>query len=84
MAAAYLKSVVSLRSFITVSVNPQRAQGREALCAMENAPNALVTHPDVVPRRYPITPYHADYIGHADRDADTKRPCWLPQTQRSQ
>ena len=26
----------------------------------------------MVPHRYPITPYHADYIGHADRDADTK------------
>ena len=40
---SYLKSVVSLRSFITVSVNPQRALGREARCrVIENAANALV------------------------------------------
>ncbi|MEH2506541.1 hypothetical protein V1290_005352 [Bradyrhizobium sp. AZCC 1578] len=70
---SHLKSVVSLRSFITVKVNPERAQGREARCrAIENAANALVSHPDVVPHRYPITPYHADYIGHVDRGADTK------------
>lgn len=70
---SHLKSVVSLRSFITVSVNPQRVQGREARCrAIENAAHSLVSHPDVVPYRYPITPYHADYIGHVDRGADTK------------
>ncbi len=88
---SYLKSVVSLRSLITVSVNPQRALGREARCrAIENAANALVTHPDVVPHRYPVTPYHAA----ATRSRRTMRTtsvtriatqtrspsCWLPQT----
>src|SRR5262245_17337622 len=46
---SHLKPVVSLRSFITVSVNPQRVQGREARCrAIEDAANSLVSHPDVV------------------------------------
>jgi hypothetical protein len=66
----HLKSVESLKSLITVSVNPQssRLQGREARCrALEEAAAALAAPPDVVMHPYPITPYHADYLGHADR-----------------
>ena len=66
----HLKSVESLKSLITLSVNPQlsRLQGREARChAIERAAAALATPPDVVVHPYPITPYHADYLGHADR-----------------
>lgn len=66
----HLKSVESLKSLITVSVNPQssRLQGREARChAIGQAAAALAASPDVVVSPYPITPYHADYFGHADR-----------------
>jgi hypothetical protein len=66
----HLKSVESLKSLITVSVNPQplRLQNREARChAIEQAAAALAAPPDVVMHPYPITPYHADYLGHADR-----------------
>lgn len=66
----HLTSVESLKSLITVSVNPQssRLQGREARChAIEQAAVALAKRPDVVLHPYPITPYHADYLGHADR-----------------
>jgi hypothetical protein len=66
----HLKSVESLKSLITVSVNPQplRLQNRAARChAIEQAAAALAAPPDVVMHPYPITPYHADYLGHADR-----------------
>ncbi|WP_028351114.1 hypothetical protein [Bradyrhizobium murdochi] len=71
----HLKSVESLKSLITVSVNPQssRLQGREARCrAVEQAVGALATPPDVVIHPYPITPYHADSLSHADRVPPTK------------
>jgi hypothetical protein len=65
---AQLKSAVSLASFITASVNPSRFAGREARCrVLERAPEVLAQHPDIVVHHYPVTPYHADYIGHADR-----------------
>ncbi|MBR0784825.1 hypothetical protein [Bradyrhizobium iriomotense] len=66
----HLKSVDSLKSLITISVNPQSSQlqGREARChAIEQAAAALAARPDVVMHPYPITPYHADYLCHADR-----------------
>ena len=57
---------------------PRPRAGREARCrAMAHAATALATHPDVVPHRYPITPYHADYIGHVDPRAEARRR--LPQ-----
>jgi hypothetical protein len=65
-----LKSVESLKSLITVSVNPRssRLESRETRCqAIEQATAALDAPPDVVIHPYPITPYHADYFGHADR-----------------
>jgi hypothetical protein len=72
---AFLKSVVSLRSLIAVSVNPKstHAQGRDARCrAVSQAAQVLAKQPDVVPYRYPVTPYHADYLGHADLVAEIK------------
>jgi hypothetical protein len=66
-APAWLKSVVSLRSFITARIDPQRVPDRDTRCrAIASAANALMAKPDVVPHRYPVTPYHADYLGHAD------------------
>ena len=67
---AHLKSVVSLGSFFTVSFNPQsrRMQDRAARCqAADRAVAALARPPGVVAHRYPVTPYHADYIAHVDR-----------------
>ncbi len=68
-APEYLKSLASLKSLITVSVNPQspRMQGRDARCeAIAQAAGALAKQPDVIAHRYPITPYHADYINYID------------------
>jgi hypothetical protein len=72
----HLKSVVSLRSFITASVNPQSARlaSRNARCrALASAAPLLATAPDVVAHTYPITPYHADYVDHVDRVPDRGR-----------
>jgi len=64
---AGLKSVVSLGSFITASVNPNRLRSRDAQCrALGRASAALARHPDLVVHPYPVTPHHADYLGHAD------------------
>jgi hypothetical protein len=68
-APAHLKSVVSLSSLIVASVNPQsqRLQSRDARCmATRAAPSALAKQSDLVAHRYPVTPYHDDYIAHAD------------------
>lgn len=72
---AHLKSVVSLGSFITVSINPQspRLQGRAARChAAERVAAALTKYSDVVAHPYPVTPYHADYLGHFDLTPEGK------------
>jgi hypothetical protein len=66
-APAHVKSVVSLHSFVTASVDPQRTRDRTARCAaLANAANAMTAKPDVIPHRHPVTRYHADYLGHAD------------------
>jgi hypothetical protein len=69
----HLKSVVSLRSFITASINPRsdRLASRNARCrALAAVAPMLATAPDVAAHAYPITPYHADYIDHVDRVRD--------------
>lgn len=71
----HLKSVESLQSLITVSVDPQssRLQNREARCrAIRQAAARLAGRPDIVVHPYPITPYHADYLGHADRVSENE------------
>lgn len=72
----HLKSVVSLGSLITASVNPRsgRAQGRDARCqALGRAIGMLAERPDIVAHPYPVTPYHADYLDHADLVAEPAR-----------
>jgi hypothetical protein len=66
---AHLKSTLSLRSFITVTVNPQspRAGSAEARCgSVLAAAQSLAKDPDIVSHPYPVTPYHADYFAHVD------------------
>jgi hypothetical protein len=70
-APSFLKSVTSLRSYITVSVDAKsaRARSREARCKAIAEAAAPSGERDVVAYAYPITPYHADYLAHADRVA---------------
>jgi hypothetical protein len=66
---AHLKSVVSLRSFITATVNPKspRATSPEARCrSVREVAQSLAKDPDIVSHPYPVTPYHADYFAHVD------------------
>jgi hypothetical protein len=72
----HLKNIESLGSLITASVNLRspRLETREARCAaLKRAVSALRKDPDVVVHPYPVTPYHADYIGHVDRAPDPRR-----------
>jgi hypothetical protein len=67
-----LKSIESLGSFVVLSFNPKspRARDRAARCAaIARAVSALAKQPDLVAHTYPITPFHADYLTHADRVA---------------
>jgi hypothetical protein len=83
-APPHLKSIASLRSFIVASVNAQRVQDRQARCrALERAAEGLATQPDVVIHRYPVTPYHADYIGHVDRTSGGRAILELATTRTS-
>jgi hypothetical protein len=71
----HLKSLLSLQSFLVASVNPQskRMQDRDTRCAATGtAASALAKRPDLVRHPYPVTPYHADYLGHADLAAAAK------------
>jgi hypothetical protein len=73
----HLKSVASLLSFTIMSVNPQsaRLQSREARCQATRIMVAMAgagEGPDRVFHPYPITPYHADYLGHIDLIPDGK------------
>jgi hypothetical protein len=74
-APADLKSVVSLRSFITVSINPKsaRAKNADARCGLvRKAVQSFETQTDVIAHPYPITPYHADFLSHVDLVAEAK------------
>jgi hypothetical protein len=70
-ALGFLKSAASLEAFIAVRFNPKAAhlQHRDARCRAAAAASSLLAtgHEDVVAHAYPITPYHADYVGHVDR-----------------
>jgi hypothetical protein len=72
----FLKSAASLDAFIAVSFNPKAAQlqSRDARCrAAVAASSRLATgRADIVAHAYPITPFHADYLGHVDRVPDDK------------
>ena len=69
----HVRSVESLRSFVTVSVNAQRLSREQRCGAIANAAHTFVPRPDVVPHRYPVTPYHADYLAHVDRATGSVR-----------
>ena len=64
-APSFVKSAVSLASFVVASPH---GQSRDARCqALAHAAAAVAKEPDTVAHAYPITPYHADYLGHVDR-----------------
>src|SRR5262245_44047342 len=61
----FVKSATSLASFVIATPS---GQSREARCqALTQAAAALAKEPDTVVHAHPVTPYHADYLGHVDR-----------------
>lgn len=69
-APGHLNSVASLGSLLTASVNVRHVTSRDQRCrTIESAVKAIGARPGFVAHRYPVTPYHADYLGHVDRAA---------------
>jgi len=68
-APPQLKSVFSLGALITLTLNPSspRAGAPEGRCrAASEAARQLKKRPDIVAHRYPVTPFHGDYLHHID------------------
>jgi hypothetical protein len=62
-------AVESLGSFIVVHVNPDstRAKDDASACAVVGTVmRALAAQDEFVPHPYPVTPFHGDYLHHAD------------------
>jgi hypothetical protein len=67
--SADIRPVESLGSFIVVRTNPSaaRVQDHAAACAVAGTVmRALAAQTDFVPHPYPVTPFHGDYLHHAD------------------
>jgi len=64
-----LHAIESLGSFIIVRVNPDsaRAQDDASACAVvRTVMRALTGQSNFIPHPYPVTPFHGDYLHHAD------------------
>ncbi len=64
-----IRSVESLGAFVTVRVNPSspRAQEEASACAAVRAvARAVAGDGNVIIHPYPVTPFHGDYLYHAD------------------
>jgi hypothetical protein len=67
--------VESLGSFITVRVNPASPLARDeasACAAVKTVIRALAGQSDFIAHPYPVTPFHGDYLHHADLAAAAK------------
>jgi len=68
-------AVESLGSFIIVRVNPltARAKDEASACAVvKTVVRALAGQSDFILHPYPVTPFHGDYLHHADLAASAK------------
>src|SRR5262249_28278268 len=66
---ADIRAIESLGSFIIVRVNPDsaRARGDASACAVvRTVMRALAAQGNFIPHPYPVTPFHGDYLHHAD------------------
>ncbi len=78
-APSHLKSVASLNFLVTVTLNPKSPffSTREARCReIESMTlmDSVAAIPGMVAHRYPVTPFHADYLSHTDRVPAGKPP----------
>jgi hypothetical protein len=63
-----IRAVESLGSFVVVRVNPQFAMAKDELsaCAVVKAVVRDLAGQDFILHPYPVTPFHGDYLHHAD------------------
>ena len=67
--AAEVGSVASLGAFVTVRLNPGSARVKDdaSACAVAGAVvRTLAAQGDFIRHPYPVTPFHGDYLHHAD------------------
>jgi hypothetical protein len=72
---ADVASVESLGSFVVVRVNPGSAHaqdGASACAVAKTVIRALTANRDFILHPYPVTPFHGDYLHHADLAAAAK------------
>src|SRR5262249_59719038 len=61
------RAIESPGSFIVVQVNSTRAQDDDSACAVvRTVMRALAAQGDFIAHPYPVTPFHGDYLHHAD------------------
>jgi hypothetical protein len=66
-------AVESLGAFIIVRVNPGSARAKDEACAVVNTVvRALAAQGEFIRHPYPVTPFHGDYLHHADLAAAAK------------
>jgi hypothetical protein len=78
-----IRAIESLGSFIVVRLNPAsaRAQDDASACAVvRTVMRALAAQGDFVAHPYPVTPFHGDYLHHADLAAAAMARFPLDQT----
>ena len=64
---ADIRAVESLGSFILVRANPSSPRAQNDACAVAGTVmRALASQDDFVAHPYPVTPFHGDYLHHAD------------------
>jgi len=66
---ADIRAIESLGSFIVVHVNPDSARARDdasACAVVRTVMRALAAQGNFIPHPYPVTPFHGDYLHHAD------------------
>jgi hypothetical protein len=56
----------SLGAFVVVRVNPQSAVANDNACAAVRTVVRTLRQDGFVPHPYPVTPFHGDYLHHAD------------------
>ena len=74
-AADRIRAIESLGSFVVARINPDRAALRSeaaACAALKSIVNELAGRNGIVVHPYPVTPFHGDYLYHADLAAMAK------------
>jgi hypothetical protein len=69
-----VRAIESLGALVVVRSNPQtRLTAGETCAAVKSVARQAAAVSGLVPHPYPVTPFHGDYLHHADLAADAKR-----------